>query len=66
MWTPTTRRQQSRIGLRYETDLTHAEWAVIEPLMLAPKQSSSAAARDAPWGAAKPRRPGLGTVDGAV
>ena len=33
MWTPTTRRQHSRVGLRYETDLTDAEWAVIEPLM---------------------------------
>src|SRR5215212_8809747 len=33
MWTPTTRRQHSRDGLRYETDLTDAEWAVIEPLL---------------------------------
>jgi len=33
MWTPTTRRQHSRAGLRYETDLTDAEWAVIAPLM---------------------------------
>ena len=31
MWTPATRRQHSRDGLRYETDLTDAEWAVIEP-----------------------------------
>jgi hypothetical protein len=31
MWTPATRRQYSRDGLRYETDLTDAEWAVIEP-----------------------------------
>ncbi len=36
MWTPTTRRQHSRAGLRYETDLTDAEWAVIGPLMPAP------------------------------
>ena len=36
MWTPTTRRQHSRVGLRYETDLTDAEWAVIEPLMPRP------------------------------
>jgi transposase len=36
MWTPTTRRQHSRAGLRYETDLTDAEWAVIEPLMPRP------------------------------
>ena len=31
MWTPTTRRQHSRCGLRYEIDVTDAEWAVIEP-----------------------------------
>ena len=36
MWTPTTRRQHSRDGLRYETDLTDAEWALIEPLMPKP------------------------------
>ena len=32
MWTPATRRQHSRDHLRYETDLTDAEWALIEPL----------------------------------
>jgi transposase len=37
MWTPTTRRQHSREGLRYETDLTDAEWGVIAPLMPKPK-----------------------------
>lgn len=37
MWTPTTRRQHSRVGLRYETDLTDAEWAVIAPLMPRPE-----------------------------
>ena len=36
MWTPATRRQHSRAGLRYETDLTDAEWAVIAPLMPEP------------------------------
>ena len=36
MWTPTTRRQHSRAGLRYETDLTDAEWALIAPLMPEP------------------------------
>ena len=36
MWTPTTRRQHSREDLRYETDLTDAEWAVIAPLLPAP------------------------------
>jgi transposase len=38
MWTPTTRRQHSRDGMRYETDLTDAEWALIEPLMPEPRQ----------------------------
>src|SRR5215207_3418658 len=36
MWTPVTRRQHSRNGLRYETDLTDAEWALIEPFMPKP------------------------------
>jgi transposase len=36
MWTPATRRQHSRAGLRYQTDLTDAEWAVLEPLMPEP------------------------------
>lgn len=33
MWTPTSRAQHSRAGLRYGTDLTDAEWAVLEPLL---------------------------------
>ena len=36
MWTPTTRRRHSRSDLRYETDLTDAGWAVVEPLMPQP------------------------------
>jgi transposase len=36
MWTPATRRQHSRSGLRYETDLTDAEWALLAPLMPKP------------------------------
>ena len=39
MWTPATRRQHSRDGLRYETDLTDAEWALIAPLMPETKPS---------------------------
>ncbi len=31
MWTPTTREQHNRKALRYQTDLTDAKWAVIEP-----------------------------------
>ena len=33
MWTPATREQHSRSDLRYSTDLTDAEWAVLEPLL---------------------------------
>ncbi len=33
MWTPNTRRRYSRTGLRYATDLTDAEWALIAPLL---------------------------------
>ena len=29
MWTPATREQHSRDGLRYSTDLTDTEWDVI-------------------------------------
>src|SRR3712207_48267 len=43
MWTPATRRQHSRDHLRYESDLTDTEWAVIAPLMPAPKP------RGRPW-----------------
>src|SRR3954465_14277179 len=38
MWTPTTRRQHSRDELRYETDLTDAEWALLEPVMPEPNR----------------------------
>lgn len=33
MWTPTTRRQHSRPGLRYGSDLTDPEWKVLSPLL---------------------------------
>ena len=33
MWTPATRDQHSRVGLRYSTDLTDTEWGVIAPLL---------------------------------
>lgn len=35
-WTETTRRQYRREGLRYASDLTDAEWALIEPLIPPP------------------------------
>jgi putative transposase len=36
MWTPTTRAQHNRDALRYATDLTDEEFAVLEPLFPAP------------------------------
>jgi putative transposase len=36
MWTATTRAQHRRDGLRFPSDLTDAEWAVLEPLLPAP------------------------------
>ena len=31
MWTPTSRQEHSRTVVRYQTDLTDAEWRVIAP-----------------------------------
>ena len=45
MWTPTTRRQHSRAGLRNGSDLTDAEWAILEPLLPAPATSGRKRAR---------------------
>ena len=36
MWTPTTRAQHSRAGLRYGSDLTDAEWLLVSPFLPAP------------------------------
>jgi transposase len=33
MWSPTTRRQHSRAGLRYGSDVTDKEWVILEPLL---------------------------------
>ena len=38
MWTETTREQYRRDGLRYASDMTDAEWAMVEPLMPAVKR----------------------------
>ncbi len=43
MWTQTTREHYSRSGLRYETDVTDAEWALIQPFMPEP------CTRGRPW-----------------
>jgi putative transposase len=39
MWTPTTRQYYSRPVVRYQTDLTEAEWRVIEPYLPPPKNT---------------------------
>lgn len=39
MWTPTTRIQHSRAGLRYGSDLSDAEWAIIAPFMPPPART---------------------------
>ncbi len=36
MWTATTRAQHKRDGLRFASDLTDAEWTVLEPLLPRP------------------------------
>jgi hypothetical protein len=38
MWTEITRRKYEREGQRYASDLTDAEWALIEPHMAAAKR----------------------------
>ena len=58
MWTPATRRQHSRDGLRYETDLTDLEWDLIEPLM--PKPNRRGRLR---WSWSAGQIGGLGKVD---
>lgn len=39
MWTPATRARHSRKGLRYGTDLTDNEWALVEPIMPPPART---------------------------
>jgi putative transposase len=38
MWTPTTRAQHSRAGLRYGSDLTDGEWTILEPFLPPPRR----------------------------
>ena len=37
MWTPTTREHYRRKAARYQSDLTDAEWSVVEPYLPKPK-----------------------------
>lgn len=45
MWTPTTRAQHRRDGLRYGSDVTDAEWRLLEPLLPPPRPRG----RDRQW-----------------
>jgi hypothetical protein len=38
MWTPTTRVQHSRSGLRYGSDVTDAEWLLLSPFLPVPSR----------------------------
>jgi transposase len=38
MWTPTTRAQHSRAGLRYGSDVTDAEWLILSPFLSPPSR----------------------------
>ena len=38
MWTPTTRSQHSRAGLRYGSDVTDAEWLILSPFLPPPSR----------------------------
>ena len=44
MWTAEHRRAANRSGLRYPSDLTDAEWALVEP-MIPPSGTAGASAR---------------------
>ena len=41
MWTVENRGRYDRSGLRYPSDLTDAEWALIEPLIPGPKRGGN-------------------------
>jgi transposase len=62
-WTPNARRQHSRDDLRYETNLTDAEWALVKPLM--PEPSERGRRAETPFTAAAHARAGtlLGAAD---
>ena len=45
MWTEITRPQYLRKGLRYASDVTDAEWRMIEPQLPAPERWGGRARR---------------------
>ena len=38
MWNPTARAEHGRLSMRYRSDLTDAEWRLIEPYLPAPRR----------------------------
>lgn len=46
VWTPETRKQYERKGLRYPSDLTDGEWALIEPLIPPGKRARTVDVRE--------------------
>ena len=48
MWTPTTRQKYSRPTTRYQTDLTDAEWSIIEPFLPLAKATALRQAQETP------------------
>ena len=38
LWIPTTRAQQSRVGLRHGSDVTDAEWLILAPFLPPPSR----------------------------
>jgi len=45
MWTQESRARYNRDHLRYPSDLTEEEWAVVAPLMLPPRATAAHRAR---------------------
>jgi transposase len=41
MWTPENRGRYARTGLRYPSDLTDAEWDLVEPHLLSPTKAGT-------------------------
>ena len=57
VWTEATRRQYPRDRLRYTSNLTDAEWALIEPFMPAARRIPAHRGRSQSSGASQPRIP---------
>ena len=58
MWTPEHRRAADRHGLRYPSDLSDAEWALVEPLIPPARHGVRGGGKVGHWsgGDVRPRR----------